>query len=164
MAVAFNADEILQIAIQIERNGARFYHRAAGIVGDADVKRMLEKLAGMEDSHEQTFQQMRNELSAAQKTPTTFDPEGQSGQYLNALADRRIFDVTADPTEKLRSNETPDQIFRMALDAEKNSIVFYLGMREMVPQKLGKDDVDRIIREEMSHITIITQAFGHRPS
>jgi len=40
-------------------------------------------------------------------------------------------------------------------NAEKDSIVFYLGMKDMVPAKLGKNRLDDIIKEEMEHIKII---------
>ena len=38
---------------------------------------------------------------------------------------------------------------------EKESIVFYLGLRDLVPAKLGKDKVERILREEMSHVALL---------
>ena len=47
------------------------------------------------------------------------------------------------------------QILRSAIQAEKDSIVLYLGMKEMVPQKAGKDKIDAIIKEEMGHIRIL---------
>ncbi|MBT7259953.1 MAG: rubrerythrin, partial [Desulfobacula sp.] len=44
-----------------------------------------------------------------------------------------------------------------AIQAEKDSIIFYLGMKEIVPEKSGKAKIDDIIKEEMSHIRIIAQ-------
>ena len=41
MSITFNADEIFEMAEQIERNGATFYREAAGNTLDADVKEML---------------------------------------------------------------------------------------------------------------------------
>jgi rubrerythrin len=35
---------------------------------------------------------------------------------------------------------------------EKDSIVFYLGMKELVPERLGKNRIDGIIKEEMGHL------------
>jgi rubrerythrin len=46
-------------------------------------------------------------------------------------------------------------VLKAAILAEKDSIVFYLGMKEMVPEKYGKDRLDKIIREEMGHIKIL---------
>ena len=41
MAVPFNADEILKIAIEIERNGQAFYQLGAKIVAEEKVKKLL---------------------------------------------------------------------------------------------------------------------------
>ena len=55
MSIFFNPDEILEMAEQIERNGARFYRQAAQGAQDAGVRELLQKLATMEDGHEKLF-------------------------------------------------------------------------------------------------------------
>lgn len=50
MVLDFNADEIFQIAEQIERNGARFYRSAALLGFDKGTKQKLLELAKMEDT------------------------------------------------------------------------------------------------------------------
>ncbi len=42
-----------------------------------------------------------------------------------------------------------------AIDAEKNSIVFYMAIKAMVPKEWGQEFLDVIIREEMKHINIL---------
>ncbi len=153
MALLFNMDEIYEIAEQIERNGAKFYRRVAESAADARPKELLLNLAAMEDEHEKVFAEMRSELSAKEKSATIYDPEGESAMYLRAMADGRVFDTKTDPSERLTGNETMEEILHTAIGLEKNSIVFYLGMKDMVPEKLGKDRMDDIIKEEMSHIT-----------
>ena len=41
--------------------------------------------------------------------------------------------------------------------AENDSIVFYLGMKDLVPEKAGKAKLDAIIREEMGHIRLLSK-------
>ena len=48
------------------------------------------------------------------------------------------------------------EILKAAIMAEKDSIVFYLGMKEMVPEGLGKAKIDIIIKEEMGHIKLLS--------
>jgi rubrerythrin len=60
-----------------------------------------------------------------------------------------LFEKDLDPT-------TMKDILKAAIGAEKDSIVFYLGMKELVPAKLGKDKIDDIIKEEMSHIRLLS--------
>lgn len=152
MSQRFNADEIFEIAEQIERNGAAFYRRAAEGSLDAGQKRKLLELAEMELSHEQTFAAIRTEQENA---PASFDPDGEAARYLDAIADGRVFDLRADLIEDL-SGKTIEEILKIAIDLEKDSIVFYLGLRDLVSESLGKERVEAIIAEEMSHITLLS--------
>lgn len=149
MGYTFNVDEIFEIAENIERNGADFYRKAAETVSDARAKRLLLDLAAMEDEHEKTFVRLRSDLASHEKGGTVFDPEGQAVLYLKALADTRVF------FEKELDVSSLEKIYASALAAEKDSIVFYLGMKDLVPEDLGKKRIDAIIKEEMAHIRLL---------
>lgn len=147
----FNADEAFEVAEQIERNGAQFYRTAADSITDADKKKVLINLAEMEDEHEITFKNLRKELSKKDKSVTVFDPENESVQYLKALADTHVF------YKKEYSTNSLKEIFQSALQAEKDTIIFFLGLQDSVPQQFGKDKLDKIIEEEKGHIRIISK-------
>jgi rubrerythrin len=151
MMYDFNADDIFEMAEQLERNGAAFYRTAAESVTDATAKEFLQSLAAMEDDHEKTFAGMRAQLGADEKTSTVFDPEGESLGYLRALADTRVF------FEKEIDTTSMEAILKDAITAEKDSIVFYLGMRDMVPEGKGRNRMDDIIKEEMGHIRLLSK-------
>jgi rubrerythrin len=91
MLYDFNANEILQMAEQIERNGADFYRKSSEKIQDKAGIKLLLNLAEMEDQHEQTFATLRSKLSAEEKASTVFDPEGETVRYLKALADSKVF-------------------------------------------------------------------------
>lgn len=149
MSYDFNADEIFEMAQQMEINGGKFYRNAAAGIDDPKNKEMLLELAAMEDEHEKTFIAMRKELTDSEKASTVFDPTGESALYLKALVDTRVFFQKEIDTSSLR------EILKEALIAEKDSIVFYLGMKEFVPEGLGKNRLDNIIKEEMKHIQLL---------
>jgi len=151
MGIEFNANEIFEIAEQIERNGAKFYRTAAENITNEDKKKFLIHLAEMESEHEQTFKTMRSQLTQDEKIVTTFDPEGESEKYLRALADTRVF------YEKEIDTTSLEDIYKTAITAEKDSIVFYLGMKDVIPEHLGKQKLDGIIKEEMSHIRLLSK-------
>jgi len=151
MLYDFNANEILQMAEQIERNGADFYRKSAKKIQDPAGKELLLNLAEMEDEHEKTFAAMRSKLTADEKTQTVFDPEGETVGYLKALADSKVF------FEKTIDTSNMEGILKEAITAEKDSILFYLGIKDVVPKVLGKDRLDQIIKEEMSHINLLTR-------
>lgn len=149
MANDFNADDILEMAVKIEQNGAIFYRNAAMLVDENGQKQFLLDLAEMEDEHEQTFAEMKKELQSDETFSTTFDPDDQNAQYLAAFADTRVFFKKEQPGSDLKD------ILGSAIQTEKDSIAFYLGMKELVPAKLGKSRIDDIIKEEMTHIRLL---------
>jgi len=147
MSYDFNADDVFEMAEQLEKNGAKFYRSAAAAVESRSKKKLLLELARMEDEHEITFASMRAGLQGSEKESTLFDPEGEAMLYLRALADTRVF-------FKKRTDFTSlEKIFKAAIEAEKDSIAFYLGMKELVPGRRGKSRLEAIIQEEMSHVT-----------
>jgi len=156
MSVTFNADEIFEIAEQIERNGARFYRKATEASISVRSREMLLRLAAMEDEHEKTFAAMRAELTGQETAPLVFDPDDQAALYLRAVADGKVFDFKADPSKRLTGRESVDEVLGIAIGLEKESIVFYTGIKDTVPERLGKDKVDAIIREEMAHLTTLS--------
>lgn len=155
MSITFNADEIFEMAEEIERNGAQFYREAAEKAEDKDVKKMLLSLADMEAGHEKTFAQMRRELTTEEKEQTTFDPDNQVAEYLRTMADFHGTEGKAGPTDKLTGRESMPEILKIALQAEKNSIAFYVGIKDMVSSKAAKQRVQAIIVEEMAHVSTI---------
>jgi rubrerythrin len=151
MRYDFNADEIFEMAEQMERNGENFYKSAAATIDDEAHKKLLLELAAMEVDHEKTFKAMRSDLKAAEKSATVFDPEGEAALYLRALVDTRVF------FEKKVDVSSMEKILKAAIEAEKDSIVFYLGMKNAVPEKFGQDRIEGIIREEMGHIRLLSR-------
>jgi rubrerythrin len=150
MMYDFSADDVFEMAKQMEKNGEAFYRKAADSVSDQDNKDLLNKLADMEVNHGKTFEALRSELSAKEKDSTVFDPEGDAALYLRALADTRVF------FEKEMDVSSLEKIFKSALEAEKDSIVFYLGMKDSVPENLGKSKIEAIIKEEMGHVRLLS--------
>jgi len=148
----FNADDILEMAEQIERNGARFYREASLGVSDPQSKQFLTQLADMEDEHEQTYADLRRELKESEKAPTVFDPNDEAVLYLRAMADAQVF-----LEEEVVDFSSMKSILRKAIQAEKDSIAFYLGLKGIVPEALGRQRVDEIIQEEMGHIKLLSQ-------
>ena len=155
MVMPFNADEVFEMAEQIERNGAKFYRAAAEKF--PEVSQVLSDLAAMEDEHEKTFAAMRAELSGTEADPPVFDPDGKAQMYLRVMADEHVFNIKADPIEQLAGQETPEDVLKMAIGLEKDSIAFYVGLKEAVSRRAGKDKVEAIIKEEIGHIATLSQ-------
>jgi rubrerythrin len=153
-AIAFNADELFTMAEQIERNGGKFYRNAAARFPAG--KDLMLKLAQMEDAHEKLFADMHRQLSLREMEPTAFDPDNEAGSYAQAMAEGKVFDFKKDPITFFTGTETLAGIIRFAIGLEKDSIIYYLGLKDMMPKAAGRDKIDLIIKEEMRHISWLT--------
>jgi rubrerythrin len=157
MSINFNADEILEIAQQIEQNGLSFYKAAANAVTDPEAKQMLSDLAEWEAGHEKLFRDMRARLTEEQRQPMVFDPYDEMGLYLKATASQVVFTSKMDPAEMIGANPSFRRILDIAIERERDAVVFYAGIKKFVPASLGKDKIEGILQEEVSHVAMITQ-------
>jgi rubrerythrin len=157
MPITYNADEILEFAVEIERNGQAFYGKAAEIVADEDVKKLLLELVAWEARHERIFSEMQMRLAETRPDLSAFDPEGEASKYLQAIADGKIFNVSTMADELSQMSSDPLDILTTALGREKDAVIFFMAMKELVPDNFGRDEVDTIVQEEMSHIRFIAE-------
>lgn len=152
MSMAFNADEVFEMAEEIEQNGAKFYREAASNAANREIREMFLNMAAMEDGHLRTFKEMRKSLSEQEKAETVYDPYGEASLYLQALADSKGFEGMKSPTQKLTGKESVQEVLEIAIGAEKNSVLYYVGLKDLVPAGMGRDKVEAVIREEVRHI------------
>lgn len=149
MAV-FTAGELFDIAVGIERNGVAYYDSLSQLTSDPSLKKTYEQLAQMERLHVGMFQKMRTGAGASGPVVPAPD-EAEYGTYLKALIDSSVFTDDRVARELARRASGPAEALQLALGAEKDSVLFYIGMRDLVPQT-DRDVVDGIIREERQHI------------
>ncbi len=153
----FNIDEVFRIAVQIETNGVKFYTKAAMSSTEPKVKQYFMELADMEKDHIKIFSEMRKELIKKEKEESFLDPFDEAKSYLRAFIEGKIFSLNDDPAEKLTGHESYKDILGIAINLEKESIVFYLGIKKMIPEEYGQDKISKILDEEMQHIALLSK-------
>lgn len=156
MAACFNADEVLELAVDIERNGEAFYRKAAETVAEAEAKKLFISLANWEKQHAQAFSAMRDKYAAERLAQAELDPDGEASKYLAEIVDGKLFDAKAGAAELLGQAREPREILRLALEREKDTVLFYTALKELAAACGGEEEVASIIREEMSHVRIIS--------
>jgi rubrerythrin len=161
MGDQFNAEEVLRMAEQIENNGQEFYRKASEAVDDFEVSRLLLDLAEWEKGHEALFASMRSELSKEEKKQTAIDPYCEAALYLKAMADNHVFkQQTGESLSKFEEGESTGKIIDLAIQFEKDSLLFFLGLERLVSLRLGKDRIYDIIDEEIGHIAYLEKQRG----
>ncbi len=157
MAVStFNAEEVFEMAVAVERNGARFYRKACEALDEPALLELLQRLARMEDQHEAVFEKLKERVFGEKPAQSHAEYYDLAAAYLQALVENKIFILDKDPAEVLGKISGVDQLLEAAIDREKESIIYYVGLKELVPANLGREEVDSIIREEMSHVSLLT--------
>ena len=153
-----NPEEIVEIACQIERNGAAFYRSAALRVKDPASQKLLLELADFEDKHISLFDDMRERKEVMDQLRV--DADNEAGRYLQALAGAHIFSEKQNPGVRIREDMTPHDVFRMAIEFELSAVLFYQGIREVLTDDSQKGKLDDLVREEMRHVTILSNGLA----
>jgi rubrerythrin len=148
MAV-FTATEALEMALNIEKNGEIFYNEVAEKSADSDVKALFEDLAAQERAHYQVFQKMLGTAEPAPELQATEYDEYQA--YLQVALDNALF---AGPDKALalaKEAQDAETALRAAMGFEKDTMLFFYDMREMVSEA-DREAITGVIREEKKHL------------
>jgi rubrerythrin len=148
MAV-FTAAEALEMAMEIERNGEVFYNAVAGKSDDSEIKTLFEDLAAQEEIHYRIFKKMLGGVGSAPALPAGEYDQYQA--YMLAALDNALFageDKALALAEKATDRETA---LRAALGFEKDTMLFFYDLREMVGEA-DREAVSRVIGEERKHV------------
>ncbi len=156
MAV-FTAAEALNMALKIEQNGEVFYKAAAHKVQDEEVRAVLEDLAVQEQRHYKAFQNLADRVG---QPPTLSAPEWEEyDEYVQTALENALF---AGPDKALAAADqvqTAEDALRMALGFEKDTLIFFYDLRDMMPEK-DQGIVSEIIREEKAHARRLARLLG----
>ncbi len=153
MPKILNGEEVLEMACQIERDGRAFYERAASFQPEGPARSLLEDLAAMEKDHERFFESLKSRQRDFGNALTGHE---DIDRYLDAAVAGSIF--PPNPVANLSKATTMRTILETALQREKDTVVFYTAMREAVPHDLGRETLERIIREEVGHVAMLAGA------
>lgn len=141
----YTISEIIDMAIQTERLGAEFY---AGLAEkfkkDKNLKSLFETLKDKEVVHGRRFE----ELKALIGTRESEDWQ-EAQRYLRAIMESAFFIGEGKSLPTMDKVKTVKEAVELALGFEKETLLFYLGLRTEVREK---HLLDEIITEEQSHI------------
>lgn len=156
MAFTLNAFELFDIAEQIEHNGAEFYRKAAEIFDETEISGLFLRLADWEMKHKKIFALMREQLAEPnQQTIERRTDESQPEKKV--MAGLAVFGIRPNPVNEFDGGESKADIIKIAIEKEKDSIVFYSGLKDFAAPGIAKDKIDDIIKEELRHIRILNE-------
>lgn len=153
MSISFSGSELINIAIDIERRGIVFYDIMTKSTKNTVSRDVFQYLADMEREHIQTFQNM---LTEADKYQVSESYGSEYTAYLRALVDSAVFTDDFVTSEMATKASSDIEAIELAISAEKDSILFYYEMKDIMPQR-AQPTVDKIITEEKSHLRQLSE-------
>ena len=156
LKVPDSMEEVLQIAIQLEEKGYKYYSESAGRITNSVGKRMLERLANDEKNHIQRFTEMYNALTnnniesitLEKVEPTTFD------DIFNRLKEQLEGAI-----EDLQETGVDDvEIIQMAIDLENHADLFYAEAAKKATDPKLKEFLELLSQEEKAHYAVLVKS------
>ena len=143
----YNIKEIIEMAIQTEKLGYRFYTKIADkFKKNKELVELFTKLASKEQVHEKTFTELKRLVA---KSGTEDVEWGEVTNYMRAFVESEFFLGKGKSLPSLTRIRTSKDAVKFALGFEKETLLYFMELRKIVKEK---EMVDEIINEEKSHI------------
>jgi rubrerythrin len=150
--------EVFQIAMQVERNGAEFYRRAAKLYDNLLVSDVLNRLSKWEHENLGATRRMYARFVRHSRKHGIYRHgklETPEGVLMAGLAG---FGIHPDPADELSGHESCIQVLNFAVQKERDAVVFYTGLKGFMDDPNEHENIDEVINEEIRHITYLEQA------
>lgn len=145
----YNDLEGLKVAIQIEKRGHSFYQQAYIQAQKEEHKEIFLLLRDEETHHLEKFTQIYNKVQAGERN-TDFDEK--TSKYLSVLASNHVFPETEEAAKKISELRTIDAILATAMQAEKDSILFYDELAAKAVNSDARKVFAALKTEEQQHV------------
>lgn len=144
---AFFAKEILEAAIQIERNGQLFYELMGQRTADKTASEVFKHLAQQEKEHLAHLRGLANGLA---DPPATWERE-EFSMYMADLAESHVFRGD-DSAEKAAAEMTGDlAAVELGIRFEKDTLLFLEGLRSVL-RKQEEQILEKLLEWERAHL------------
>jgi rubrerythrin len=152
----FSIEDVLELAIRLEKNGEAYYRRFANATEDHEINKVLLWLADQEMAHAEFF----TRLKQLQAKPHDI-PEGPDGVALQDFLGNRALSLDEVSLAQLTDLH---QVLRAALEFEHDTILFFDMIRAFVTEESALAQLDAIIEEERRHIEMVQGLIVQGPS
>lgn len=154
MADLFKANDVVLAAIEVETRGERFYNYLVEQAEDEKIRKVYEHLSREEVKHKALFEQLYERIGKVDLPAWSNAQEYLT--YLNALIDSHTLFRYKDLDEVKEKISSRKDALQLAIQFEKDSILFFMEMRDFVPES-EKTFVTQCIEEEKSHMRQLTE-------
>jgi len=147
----FSFREVIDMAIQLEKNAENFYRAALTKMSTPSLQPVLVCLANEERSHAEWFERLKRVGKGADGRT---QGEELSGVVLQNLVGDQKFSLGEVDLSKIESTK---ELIELAVEHEKDTIVFYQMLQSFMDNPETMKELDGIIAEEDQHIKLLLE-------
>jgi len=152
----FSANEILDMAIKLEKNGETVYRNAIAKVAKPEFITLLEWMADEEVKHANFFSDLKLEFETKHAIP-----------FIDEMSRELFDDLLGDKNFSLKEVdfsliENADELIAIFVEFEKDSVIFYKVLEPFVEDPLARKHLKKIIEEENRHIKHLQELVGRQ--
>jgi rubrerythrin len=143
----YSIGEIIEQAIQTEQLGYQFYSSMSERFKDnLDLKKLFDTLSEKELHHKAVFEGLKGAVSKPEGEPEGWE---DVSLYMRAIVESEFFLGNHKSLPSMEKIKTIADAVQFAIGFEKETLLYFLGVRDVVVQKAL---INEIIDEERSHI------------
>jgi rubrerythrin len=152
----FSANELLDMAIKLEKNGEAVYRNAISKVVKPELIAMLEWMADEEVKHANFFSKLKHELETNRANPFM---EEMSRELFDDLLGDKNFSLKEVDFSLIENSEDLIAIF---IEFERDSVIFYKVLEPFIEDPADRKQLKEIIEEENCHIQNLQEFIGRQ--
>lgn len=151
MDMRFSAQDILQVAENVEQREMDFYLRASRQLNDSLLKGLCHKLAAWNLRHKKIWERKRAGLGPDMYT----DEDSNIFSHPGAMAGLTWFGLRSSSDQRAQNWTCREYLLWEARQRANDLMTFYEGLKGFVRDTQALMMIDRIISEEVRHFSYI---------
>jgi len=154
----YNVLEITKIAMDMEKEGQDFYHKAAALVKDEKLRSIFVLLEEQEKRHGELFYDLHKTFSKIHNLSDEYLYDENVSLYMKALVQNKVFKEYE--LNQIKNMNSMKDAIHIGINSEKNSILFY---NEIIKNSKSKEIIhvlSMILEEEKKHLVDLTNLLG----
>ena len=142
----FSIQEILDLAIRLEKNGESVYRNAAAKHSRPDIISLLEWMADEEVKHARWFSELKHKFQSDSINP--FMAEMGREVFADMLGEKSFSHRDVDFSKM----DQPRDLIAVFIEFEQDTVLFYETLKPFIEDNDTLNNLEKIIAEENNHI------------
>ncbi|MFO8085761.1 MAG: ferritin family protein [Desulfobacterales bacterium] len=147
----FTSVDILDVAVQLEKNGEKIFRTAVEKVKYRDLAELLEWMADQEKEHIQWFTDLKQKIKEPFNDPVI---QEMGKEILQDTLKGASFDLNNVDFSRI---DEVKELLTISIEFEKDTAVFYELLLSFVEDPETKELIEKIIDEEHNHVRLLKE-------